>query len=135
MAVFSKFFNCLNYKMWLVGDLTPPLSVPTVLGTFIICVISFYIFKWLSGDGNVPIRDSTKNHSWTPIKIASKVLPPDRRFPNFNADVPDVVLLHLRILPHQRYRSLLRLLRRVRRPRVRQKGQHKVAMQASHKYQ
>ncbi|XP_044272407.1 diacylglycerol kinase epsilon isoform X2 [Tribolium madens] len=58
--------------MWLVGDLTPPLSVPTVLSTFIVCIISFYLFKWLSGDGNVPIRDSSKNHSWTPIKITAR---------------------------------------------------------------
>ena len=73
MAVFSKFLVHLNPKMWLVGDLSPPLSVPTVLSTFIICILGFYIFKWLSGDGNVPIRDSSKNHSWIPIKIASKV--------------------------------------------------------------
>ncbi|RZC39409.1 diacylglycerol kinase epsilon [Asbolus verrucosus] len=58
--------------MWLVGDLSPPLSVSTVLSAFVICIISFYVFKWLSGEGNVPIRDSTKNHSWTPIKITSK---------------------------------------------------------------
>lgn len=85
MAVFSK-FNRLNFKMWLVGDLSPPLSVPTVISTFIVCVLSFYLFKWLSGDGNVPIRDSSKNHSWTPIKIASKVTvsyKPSKLHPNF----------------------------------------------------
>lgn len=72
MAVFSKLFHA-NPKMWLMSDLSQPPSVPTVVSTIIICVLSFYFFKWLSGDGNVPVRDSTKNHSWTPIKITSKV--------------------------------------------------------------
>lgn len=73
MAVFSKLSNCLNLKMWFVSDLAPPLSVSTVFSAFVICIVSFYIFKWMSGDGQVPIRDSTKNHSWAPIQLAAKV--------------------------------------------------------------
>ncbi|KAG5878011.1 hypothetical protein JTB14_025466 [Gonioctena quinquepunctata] len=34
--------------------------------------MSFYLFKKLSSDSNVPVRDSTKTHNWTSIKITSK---------------------------------------------------------------
>lgn len=48
-------------------------AIPAV-GTLIICVISYYLMKWLSNDVAVPVPDSTKNHHWKPIKITAKVL-------------------------------------------------------------
>lgn len=59
--------------MWFLGDLFPPLEFSGFASAIILCFLGFYIIKRLSGDGNVPVRDSTKNHSWTPLTISSKV--------------------------------------------------------------
>ncbi|XP_022916830.1 diacylglycerol kinase epsilon [Onthophagus taurus] len=63
-----------NAIMWTGGTFVPNggVFVP-VFSTFLICVISYYFFKWFSGnDINVPIRDATKNHNWKPINVSSK---------------------------------------------------------------
>lgn len=71
MTVFSK----LNKKpdMWIFGDLFPPFGLTSFISAVVICFLGFYMFKKLGTDGNVSVRDSTKNHSWTPVKITSKV--------------------------------------------------------------
>lgn len=97
MAVFSKLSNYLNLKMWFAGDFAPPLSVSTVLSAFVICIVSFYLFKWISGEGQVPIRDSTKNHSWTSIQIAAKVTITSTIFINIIINIIlGLVLLNMR---------------------------------------
>lgn len=74
MTVFSKILNKhINPKMWIFGDLYPPLGLTGFFGAFIVCCISFYLFKKISAEANVPVRDSTKNHNWTSIKVISKV--------------------------------------------------------------
>lgn len=60
--------------MWTTSALIPPFGVfVPVVSTVIICFVSYYFFKWVSGDITVPIRDATKNHSWTPLRMSSKV--------------------------------------------------------------
>ncbi|KAJ8979408.1 hypothetical protein NQ317_015840 [Molorchus minor] len=74
MAVFSKILNKhLSPKMWMFGDLCPPFGLTGFIGAVILCYISFYVFKKLSLDSNVPVRDSTRNHSWTSINVTSKM--------------------------------------------------------------
>ncbi|XP_050302696.1 diacylglycerol kinase epsilon isoform X2 [Anthonomus grandis grandis] len=58
--------------MWLLGDLFPPFGFTTFAGAVAICILSFYIFKKLSVDTNVAVRDYSKNHSWMPIKVTAK---------------------------------------------------------------
>ncbi|CAG9812465.1 unnamed protein product [Phaedon cochleariae] len=72
MVVFSKLSVSSEHKMWILGDLVPPFGFTSFVSALVVCVITFYIFKKLSGDRNVPVRDSSKNHSWTAIKITSK---------------------------------------------------------------
>ncbi|KAJ8929806.1 hypothetical protein NQ314_017403 [Rhamnusium bicolor] len=73
MAVFSKLLNkYINPKMWIFGELFPPLGFTSFISAVVICILSFYVFKKLSVDSNVPVRDSTRNHSWTPIKVTAK---------------------------------------------------------------
>lgn len=71
MTVFSK----LNKKsdMCSIGDLFPPFGLTSFISAVVICFLGFYMFKKLGTDGNVSVRDSSKNHSWTPVKITSKV--------------------------------------------------------------
>lgn len=71
MTVFSK--PNKNYNMWIFGDVLPPFGLTSFISAMVLCFLGFYVFKKLGTDGNVPVRDSTKNHSWTPIKITSKV--------------------------------------------------------------
>lgn len=71
MTVFSKLNK--NPNMWMFDNLFPPFGLTSFISAVVICVLSLYMFKKLGTDGNVPVRDSTKNHSWTPIKITSKV--------------------------------------------------------------
>lgn len=71
MSVFSKPYKSTN--MWGFDDLFPPFGLTSFISAVVICVLGFYMFKKLGTDGNVPVRDSTKNHSWTPIKLSSKV--------------------------------------------------------------
>lgn len=73
MVVLSKCFNIFNRNMWIIGDLIPPFDLSTFLGALIFCTISIYMLKRFNNDNNVPVRDSTKNHNWTQIKISSKV--------------------------------------------------------------
>nr|CAI5817275.1 unnamed protein product [Callosobruchus analis] len=68
MAVFSK----MNPNMWMLGELFPPFGITGFVSAVVVCVISFYIIKRLSGESQVPVRDSTKNHSWTSITVSSK---------------------------------------------------------------
>lgn len=79
MAIFSKLVGkwfteqrgCL--KMINLDTLYPPYGIfIPVLSTLFMCVISYYLFKWLGGDATVTLRDATKNHSWKPIKLSSK---------------------------------------------------------------
>ncbi|KAJ8957439.1 hypothetical protein NQ318_004919 [Aromia moschata] len=73
MAVFSKLLNnYLSQKMWIFADLYPPFGLTGFISAVVMCYVSFYVFKKLSVDSNVPVRDSTRNHSWTSIKITSK---------------------------------------------------------------
>lgn len=71
MTVFSKLNK--NPNMSIFGDIFPPFGLTSLISAVVICFLGFYVFKKLGTDGNVPVRDSTKNHSWTPIKISSKV--------------------------------------------------------------
>lgn len=82
MAVFSKLIgkwftssHCSCLKMVVSLDtLYPPYGIfIPVLSTLFMCVVSFYLFKWLGGDMSVTLRDVSKNHSWKPIKLSSKV--------------------------------------------------------------
>lgn len=59
--------------MWSFGDIFPPFGVTSFISAVVVCFLGFSMFKRLVTDGNVSIRDSTKNHSWTPIKITLKV--------------------------------------------------------------
>lgn len=73
MAIFSKILNRnLGPKMFIIGDLFPPVGALTIIGTVVFCFISFYLFKCFGGENNVRIRDYMKNHSWTPIQISSR---------------------------------------------------------------
>lgn len=80
MAIFSKLKSQLQIhtskiKMVLVEvtDLPYGFCVP-IFGTVLICMVSYYIFKWLSGDIDVPVRDSSKTHNWKAIKLTAKVI-------------------------------------------------------------
>lgn len=73
MVVLSKFFNIFNPNMWIIGDLMPPFDLTTFISAIIFCTISICLLKRFSNDSTVPVRDSTKNHNWLPIKISSKV--------------------------------------------------------------
>lgn len=69
MHVFSKVNNS---NMWIGEDLFP-YGFSGFAGAIILCFISLYFFKRFRVDSNVPVRDSSKTHSWIPIKITSKV--------------------------------------------------------------
>ncbi|XP_030758615.1 diacylglycerol kinase epsilon isoform X2 [Sitophilus oryzae] len=58
--------------MWIFKDVVPPIGFTTFAGAIVVCVLSFYIFKKLSGEGNIAVQDHSKNHSWIPIKITAK---------------------------------------------------------------
>ncbi|GJQ73668.1 hypothetical protein Trydic_g14006 [Trypoxylus dichotomus] len=59
--------------MWTTSALIPPFGVfVPVVSTVIICFVSYYFFKWINGDVTVHIRDATKNHSWTSLRLSSK---------------------------------------------------------------
>lgn len=70
MHVFSKVNN--NFSMWF-GEELFPYGFSGFAGAIVLCFLSFCFFKRFRVDANVPVRDSTKTHSWIPIKIASKV--------------------------------------------------------------
>lgn len=72
MGVFSKVKFSGKFSMLFFVELIPPFGVTSFVSAVVVCFITFYVFKKLSGDGNVPVRDS-KNHSWTSITISSKV--------------------------------------------------------------
>lgn len=76
MVVFSKInkIKICEIKMILLEATTLPydLYIP-IFGTAVICVVSYYIFKWLNSDVDVPVRDSTKNHNWKAIRLDAKV--------------------------------------------------------------
>lgn len=74
MSVFSKLWTYgANPQMWLIDELFPPFGWGTVFGAALICFLSVFLFRKLSTDGgNVPVRDATKNHSWTSIQITAK---------------------------------------------------------------
>lgn len=59
--------------MCIFGDLCPPLGLMGFCSVFVVCCLSLYLFKKISAEVNVPVRDSTRNHSWTSIKVTSKV--------------------------------------------------------------
>lgn len=80
MAVFSKLIDKfetfsaeIKNMLYEVTYLPYGFCVP-VFGTVLICVVSYYIFKWLSSDVDVPVRDSSKTHNWKAIKLAAKVV-------------------------------------------------------------
>ncbi|KRT80304.1 C1 domain containing protein [Oryctes borbonicus] len=59
--------------MWTTSALVPPFGVfVPVVSTVIICFVSYYFFKWVNGDVTVHIRDATRNHSWTSLRLSSK---------------------------------------------------------------
>ncbi|XP_050512188.1 diacylglycerol kinase epsilon isoform X1 [Diabrotica virgifera virgifera] len=72
MGVFSKIYVERKNNMWIIGDLFPPYSFPGFFSAFVLCILSFYIFKKLSGDGNITVRGAVKGHSWTSVQITAK---------------------------------------------------------------
>lgn len=78
MTVFSKLFserpgfiNIVN--MSLLHELYQNNFIIPAVGTLIVCVISYYLIKWVSNDVVVPVPSSSKHHNWKPIKITAKV--------------------------------------------------------------
>lgn len=58
-----------------LGTFYPPYGVILpVASALLMCVCSYYAFKYLNSDTKVPIDDTTKTHSWKQIKLTSKVL-------------------------------------------------------------
>ncbi|XP_066258337.1 diacylglycerol kinase epsilon [Euwallacea similis] len=71
MTIFSK-LHSLNSKMWFIGELLPPFGFTTFAGTILLGILSYYAFKKLGNEEVVGVRDSSKNHSWIPIKVTAK---------------------------------------------------------------
>lgn len=59
--------------MWMFGELLPPFGFVSFAGVVVLGILSYCAFKKLGNDMTVGVRDSTKSHSWTPIKITAKV--------------------------------------------------------------
>ncbi|CAG9857296.1 unnamed protein product [Phyllotreta striolata] len=72
MVVFSKYYIGKMNSTWLSNDLLPPFGFTGFFGAVFLCIVTFYVFKKLSGDGNIPLRGILKSHSWIPIKITAK---------------------------------------------------------------
>ncbi|XP_019758983.1 diacylglycerol kinase epsilon isoform X2 [Dendroctonus ponderosae] len=73
MTVFSKTeISNPDRDMWIIGDLFPPFGFTTFAGAVVLCIVSYYLFRKLSSDGKVAVRDYSKNHSWTPIKVTAR---------------------------------------------------------------
>ncbi|XP_044759785.1 diacylglycerol kinase epsilon [Coccinella septempunctata] len=73
MAIFSKILSSFSYpKMFIIGEIFPPVGTLTIIGTVVLCFLSFYLFKWIGGETTVRIRDYVKNHSWTPVVVTSR---------------------------------------------------------------
>lgn len=74
MTIFSKIHNTSSDpSMWMFGELLPPFGFVSFAGVVVLGILSYFAFKKLGNDMTVGVRDSTKSHSWTPIKITSKV--------------------------------------------------------------
>ncbi|XP_066153489.1 diacylglycerol kinase epsilon isoform X2 [Euwallacea fornicatus] len=58
--------------MWFIGELLPPFGFTTIAGSVLLGILSYYAFKKLGNDEVVGVRDSSKNHSWIPIKVTAK---------------------------------------------------------------
>lgn len=78
MTVFSKvftekstFYHVINMS-FLHELYENNFAIPAV-GTLIVCVVTYYLIKWLSNDAVVAVPYSVKNHNWKPIKISAKV--------------------------------------------------------------
>ncbi|XP_025836280.1 diacylglycerol kinase epsilon isoform X2 [Agrilus planipennis] len=81
MAIFSKLIkdkpNAGGYPTYIMISLGPSIFpsygvfIP-IVSTILLCVASYYVFKWLSTDSVIPIRDVTKKHNWKTIQISSK---------------------------------------------------------------
>lgn len=58
-----------------------------VLGTITVCLVSYYVVKYLQNRAKqVPLRDS-KVHSWKPIKLSSRVSEYNNQFADsFNTE-------------------------------------------------
>lgn len=79
MAIFSKILSSFSFpKMFIIGEIIPPVGTLTIIGTVVLCFLSFYLFKWIGGESTVRIRDYVKNHSWTPVTVTSRVRIPSR---------------------------------------------------------
>lgn len=74
MTIFSKIHNTSSDpSMWMFGELLPPFGFVSFAGVVVLGILSYFAFKKLGNDMTVGVRDSTKSHSWTPIKITAKV--------------------------------------------------------------
>lgn len=62
------------HKSWLSDDLLPPFGFTSFFGAVVLCIITFYVFKKLSGDSNIPLRGVRKGHNWNPVKVTAKVI-------------------------------------------------------------
>ncbi|KAL1489117.1 hypothetical protein ABEB36_014060 [Hypothenemus hampei] len=58
--------------MWILADLVPPVGFFTIAGAIAVCMIGYYVFTKLGSDVNVTVRDFSKTHNWTSIKITAK---------------------------------------------------------------
>ncbi|XP_019880958.1 diacylglycerol kinase epsilon [Aethina tumida] len=74
MTMYSKFMNSEtnNNTMWLFTDLIPPMNIPIIITGIVMCCVGLFLIKKLSVDSKIPVRDSSKTHNWSTIKLASK---------------------------------------------------------------
>lgn len=57
-------------KMWNFIEIHPYGGLISALSTVFICITGYCFLKWLTGEGNIEIKDKT--HSWKNIKVTSK---------------------------------------------------------------
>lgn len=72
MSVFSKIEHFFISGMWIIEDLLPPFGFATFTSAVVVCCVGIYVFKKFTSDGNDAVRDNSRNHSWTPIKVTAK---------------------------------------------------------------
>ncbi|XP_057665823.1 diacylglycerol kinase epsilon isoform X3 [Diorhabda carinulata] len=58
--------------MWVMGELFLPYGFTSFFCAVLLCIISFYIFKRLSGDGPIIVSRTLQGHSWSSVKITAK---------------------------------------------------------------
>ncbi|XP_060521210.1 diacylglycerol kinase epsilon isoform X2 [Cylas formicarius] len=58
--------------MFSFGETFLPFGFGAFAGGAALCVFGFYVCKRLCGEGDVSLRDSSTNHTWTPIRVTDK---------------------------------------------------------------